>query len=100
MEPKDMDWIWNAVVAVLCLLTTLANMILIWWKVASQNLLITETIKKLSVILDKLDEKVSEHHLDNAIHRNPDFETKIDTFMERNAQDHATITALIREQNI
>ena len=90
-----MDWIWNAVVAVLCLITTVANMVLIWWKVASQNLLIMDTIQKLSKILEKLDANVSGHHRDSNIHRNPDFEGMIRAFTDQNQKDHETIKKLI-----
>ena len=90
-----MEWIWNAVVAVLCLITTVANLVLIWWKVASQNLLIMDTIQKLTLILNKLDEQVSAHHLNSAIHRNPDFEDMIKRFIEQNQNDHTAIKSLI-----
>ena len=99
-----MEWIWNAVVALLALAGTTVNIIVVWWKVSSQNMLMGVNLGKLTEIVDKLDNKISSHMSDTGLHRTHDFESRLDAFMlsvkeftEQNRQDHESIIQLIRE---
>ena len=98
-----MHWIWNAVVAVLCLLGTIGNMIFVWWKVSSQNLLLTANLERVTLLVAKLEQGLSQHIVDSAIHRTHDFEERLTGFMHsveefsrHNRDEHTAIVDLIR----
>jgi hypothetical protein len=99
-----MDWIWNAVVAILCLIGTIANVVFVWWKVSSANLLLTANLEKLTISVDNLLDKVNAHTLDTTLHRTHDFEDRLTAFMrsvedfsKQNRDEHTAIIDLIRE---
>ena len=112
------------ILAFLAIAGYLCSMVLVWWKVSTDNKLIKRELAlheekiililaskascadliKLAEIVDALDKRVLLHHEDTKKHRTEDFEQRITTLIQTvndvnraNAEAHDKIMQMIRE---
>lgn len=113
---------WDAVGAITSVSIAFGAMLMVWWRFSKDNAEIRRDVErqakeiaammvdkanckdvlKLAQMIEALEKNVLNHHLDYALHRNKDFEarmdtlaTKLETFAKENKEDHLSIVDLI-----
>jgi hypothetical protein len=117
-----MIWNWEAIGAICTIAVAFGGMLMVWWKFSKETSELHKTVEehkekiailivekasvadmmKLSTLLETIQHTMMAHHLDATIHRNKDFENRMDalganlTLLAReNKEDHDYIKRLI-----